>query len=191
MSVETETKMEALLKELNPTAPSAELDSRIQKLASPALPLSRNRGWKTLVATAIAASVVGIVIGQMTSFQPRVAASSASNVGGKDLTPVNFNPNAFALLHLHSTKPEYETCSNCHVNGETIQAFDGWYYGDAKLLKSHSDFKMSECVDCHVLAPAPNEKPDTPDINLHSIKGVKCSDCHSGANEPIKPVTAG
>lgn len=189
--------MEILLKQMTLQAPTNRLDQAIQELANESSQsmVSSSRlvggrfGWRALIATALVASLGGMLLGHLFTVNrggqrtvdrdtsvPRAAEPQAQK-----MTPVRFNSAAFDLLHGHSNNDQYANCGACHVQGE--EAFRGWYYGDLDLFSKHGSGVFGKCTGCHVpmsdlrgqiqQANRPSSRDDA--VNRENA----CSICHT------------
>ncbi|MFK7765821.1 MAG: hypothetical protein AB8B55_01170 [Mariniblastus sp.] len=191
------SSLEELLSQLPLRRPSEGLDFQVEEVLGEAR-MSRDGslesseshstermkfGWSYLIATAIAASLAGFLIGRMGSgstVNSQVAGDVGSDVGlaaqAGNIKPVTFNKAAFEMLHGHSQQIEFGDCHSCHVKGKD-QAFEGWFYGDAFFIRQHLAFgKHNKCSRCHQSF----EDMDVDDLfRGHEFEGVaKCSSCH-------------
>jgi len=207
----SEPAMESLLKQMKLTEPSMRLDQAIGELTqSDNTELPENRlevvshgrfGWTALIATAVAASVFGLLLGQFVSVYPAPQSAVAgvrslpqieNSNRSRQIVPVKFNVDAFELMHGHSRRAEFANCGSCHQAGEEQdEVFEGWYYGDEEFFETH-DFKgVANCSACHVFSdteqhederngPIDFELPELHEFSPDFING-ECSGCHTGS----------
>jgi hypothetical protein len=211
----TETAVELLLKQMPLAQPTSNLDRAIFELTQrdvgdlsqlpPKFDSAGRFGWMTLVSTAVAATLVGLLIGQFVSIYPTPGAEIAGiRVPGdlapgtvefnrsRQIVPVKFNVAAFEMMHGHSRRAEFAHCTSCHrTDNRQEEAFEGWYYGDEALFKTH-DFKgVASCSACHVFSDHHSHqrvRGDASDFSLPDLHGFtpdfvdsECSDCHAGS----------
>lgn len=210
-----ESAIESLLKQMRLAEPTSELDRKIGDLVASEpleLPLVADTvghyrfGWNVLAATAVAASLFGLIVGQFVTIypgpkysdsRPRTEGVLESGVGNSEqlnagrsrkITPVKFDVGAFKILHGHSQEPAFANCAACHLSGEPEQeAFAGWYYGNDRFFKKHYFEGVANCSACHVLTnPRRISGPGSADLELPSPHGLSrgflnrdCSDCHA------------
>lgn len=142
-------------------------------------------GWSYLIATAMAASLFGFLIGRTNLDSPVDSAVASQHVNSQiadnassNIKPVKFNVAAFEMLHGHSTQGEFKDCQACHVAEKKDGSAKDLFYGDSFFILQHSAFeKDAKCSKCHV----GTGKLEMEDIFYHDSKfnGVgKCSKCH-------------
>lgn len=196
--------VESMLGKMRLVEPSQDLDQSVLNILSEETgmesPLdiangSARFGWAAIVATALAAGMMGILLGQ-SSWLFSSPASAIANAPSMDtrvnsqpstkITPVRFNADAFELLHGHSQQDEYSNCSLCHVAGQKKDAFKSWFYGDDQFFKTHNFKGVANCSACHVVMKEGKKIHDqflpTPKAkNPHALPGfssAECSACH-------------
>ncbi|MFT5300876.1 MAG: hypothetical protein ACI87E_003593 [Mariniblastus sp.] len=210
MSLSNPSEIENLISQMQLRQPSPELDAKINELdgsrtnALPRVASARSGyfGWGTLVVTAIAAAVGGLLVGaNYSSLMPERPAMTRAELNVDSatnrahgitpeeltLTPVSFNTQAYELLHGHSINPAYADCDACHLDVDS-EVFEGWFYGDEEFFaKSHHQGAVGKCSTCHVVAKAdlaPNdgigEAGYHRDLANKNFPQANCSSCHRG-----------
>jgi hypothetical protein len=209
---EKSNDVETILSRMELRGPSDQLDSaifglmdsgdKVRHQAAVRSSTSFGFGWPVLVATGVAATMGGVLVGSfysssgknpvgLTANVAHVSNSAEPTVSGLKITPVKFNIDAYEILHGHSTNVAYQDCDACHVEGQD-EAFEGWFYGDGEFFKSHADaVKSKKCSSCHVSVSSP--KQDKADRLKNEAKrlGLKHSDfpqsscvsCHKAVEE--------
>ena len=189
-ATDSNSSVEAVLSRLPLCAPSQSLDDRVGEIfcasvlpTGPAAKADRRFGWPYLISIAIAASLIGFLLGR-TNVQRSVDSMVAKNLAHdgaspniqSNIKPVNFNVAAFEMLHGHSQQDGFQDCQTCHVAGKD-EAFDGWFYGDSFFIGQHASFAKEKCSQCHLKA----DDLEVEDLfrGAHDFEGVaKCSQCH-------------
>ena len=211
----TESAVESLMKQMRLTEPSANLDQTIYDLVGKEvvdLPCHDSKtvrhgrfGWAALVATAVAATVCGLLLGQFVSIYPSTRSAIADVPDSVDsvpvfsdsdrsrqIMPVKFSIGAFEMMHGHSRQEEFANCTTCHVpSAQSDEVFEGWYYGDEGFFETH-DFKgVANCSACHVFSNSNQPETGQNDLNGSELPGLhggspefldgECSNCHAGS----------
>lgn len=188
VNLDTVNEVELLLGELELVPPSERLDTAIEAIAqvrsADAILQTEGSGrfgWPALIATALAACMLGVLVGQFVSpIEARTEiAKKANQIHESELTPVTFNVNAFNLMHGHSKNAEYADCDSCHQSQWGV--FEGWFYGDANFFEIHrfemeKPLTLANCFACHLIRVddiLPNNK-----VDVHQLGGGDCRDCH-------------
>ena len=118
---------------------------------------SQRFGWSYLIATAMAASLFGFLIGRTNLDSPVDSVVTAQQVNSQipdkasNIKPVKFNVAAFEMLHGHSTQEEFKDCQSCHVAEKKDESAKDLFYGDSFFILQHAAFeKDAKCSKCHV-----------------------------------------
>ena len=202
--------------ELNLKRPSAELDQRVLNMARSVpvqqdngfnpggtelggvelaneRPVDRTRfGWPTLISTAVAASLFGIVVGNSLN-----SGNSFANGGGIPSTevavvsPESKRPKQtlasveiqagvekFNMLHGHSSQAEFSDCSACHMQTNIAE----------KNVSAHkAQNAENENQENSGVQPLANELDFyNPHILLRAHPAIpKCSNCHVAATPKL------
>jgi anti-sigma-K factor RskA len=147
MNYQNRPRIESLLSQLQLVEPSQRLDDSIARLADDAAATSlrpaRQFGWKAVVFTALAASLLGLLTGVATSVQnpegPRIASHSLRNVSATQV---------FQAMHGHSGNLSFQVCSSCHVfNSTNEQVVQKWSVNDREFAAS---LGLPNCSMCHL-----------------------------------------